>query len=68
MNRGNCRKLTPIPKYEWCVIDIESKEILAKYITKGSAVKEAKKFNDLEPDSVRVEKIKNPCFDTYWNS
>lgn len=67
MNRGNCRKTTPILEYEWCVIKIETNEILAKYVTKGSANKEAKKFNELEPDSVKVEKMKNPYFSTYWN-
>ncbi len=65
MNRGNCLKTTPIPEYEWCVIKSETSEILARYVTKSSAVKLAKDYNELEADVVRVEKIKNPDWENY---
>lgn len=66
MNRGNCRKTTEIPEYEYCVVDNETNKIYTRYITKPSAEREAKKFNETFKDSVKVEKIKNPNYENYW--
>ena len=45
MNRGNCRKTTPIPKKEWCVINNENNKIIAGYIHKSSAQKKSDQNN-----------------------
>ena len=66
MNRGNCRKITEIPKCDWCVIDNENNKVLAKYVTKGSAIKEASKFNELGENLVRVEQVENPLYKEFW--
>ena len=55
MNRGNCRKTTPIPKKEWCVINNENNKIIARYIRKSSAQKKSKEFDVLGENLVRIE-------------
>lgn len=55
MNRGNCRKTTPIPSVEYLVVSNIDNKILAVYVTKASAVKSAKEFNELEENVARVE-------------
>ena len=55
MNRGNCRKTTPTPKKEWCVINNENNKIIARYIHKSSAQKKSKEFDVLGENLVRIE-------------
>ena len=58
MNRGNCRKTTPIPEFYWCIVETETNRIISKYITKPAADKNAKQFNELQENIVTIKKIK----------
>lgn len=59
MNRGTCRRTTPISEFCWCVVEIETNRIVSKYITKPAADKNAKQFNELQENIVTVKKIKS---------
>ena len=59
MNRGTCRRTTPIPEFYWCVVEIETNRIILKYITKPAADRNAKQFNELQENIVTVKKIKS---------